>query len=296
MRSPQSFADSPQIIADSSFLIPNSYHPNLFPKLLSFAIYGLCTVIGIMAFLYPFWLPSLTQTADTNQARAADSPLLLAVLVGICFTVMLLQVQTEIVSTKFIALLGILVAINSVLRFMEIVLPGPGGFSPIFFLIILTGYLFGGRLGFLMGALTLLVSSLITGGVGPWLPYQMFTAGWVGLSAPLCRPTVWLLRGENKGAEIIVLAVFAAWWGLVYGLIINIWFWPFATGSPTQYWQPGIGLAETLKRYANFYLATSLIWDLFSAAGNVTLMVALGQPVLRVLRRFQARFEFTYHV
>jgi energy-coupling factor transport system substrate-specific component len=264
------------------------------PQLLSFTIYGLCTVIGVVAFLYPFWLPVVQQTANTSQARADDSPLLLTVLVGLCFMVMLLQVQTEVVSTKFIALLGILVAINSVLRFAEVAVPGPGGFSPIFFLIILTGYVYGGRLGFLMGALTLLVSSLITGGVGPWLPYQMFTTGWVGLSAPLCRPTVWLLRGENKGTEIIVLAVFAAWWGLVYGLIMNIWFWPFATGPTTQYWQPGISLSDTLTRYAAFYLTTSLIWDLFRAAGNVVLMLTMGQPVLRVLRRFQQRFEFRY--
>jgi len=264
------------------------------PQLLSFTIYGLCTVIGVVAFLYPFWLPVVQQTANTSQARADDSPLLLTVLVGLCFMVMLLQVQTEVVSTKFIALLGILVAINSVLRFAEVAVPGPGGFSPIFFLIILTGYVYGGRLGFLMGALTLLVSSLITGGVGPWLPYQMFTTGWVGLSAPLCRPTVWLLRGENKATEIIVLAVFAAWWGLVYGLIMNIWFWPFATGPTTQYWQPGISLSDTLTRYAAFYLTTSLIWDLFRAAGNVVLMLTMGQPVLRVLRRFQQRFEFRY--
>jgi energy-coupling factor transport system substrate-specific component len=267
-----------------------------FPKLLSFIIYTLCTVIGIVAFLYPFWLPAIQQTANTNQARADDSPLLLTVLVGICFIVMLLQVQTEVVSTKFIALLGILVAINSVLRFAEVAVPGPGGFSPIFFLIILTGYVYGGRLGFLMGALTLLVSALITGGVGPWLPYQMFTAGWVGLSAPLCRPTVWLLRGENTRSELLILTMFAAWWGLVYGLIMNIWFWPFATGPASQYWQPGIGLGDTLARYAAFYLATSLLWDLFRAAGNIALMLALGQPVLRVLRRFQQRFEFSVSV
>jgi energy-coupling factor transport system substrate-specific component len=41
----------------------------------------------------------------------------------------------------------------------------------MFLLIILTGYVFGARVGFLMGALSLMVSALITGGVGPWLPF-----------------------------------------------------------------------------------------------------------------------------
>ena len=49
--------------------------------------------------------------------------------------------------------------------------------------LILGGYVFGARFGFLFGAFALLVSALITGGVGPWLPYQMFAAGWMGLSA-----------------------------------------------------------------------------------------------------------------
>ena len=40
-----------------------------------------------------------------------------------------------------------------------------------------------------MGALTLFTSAIITGGVGPWLPGQMFVAGWVGMSVRLlARP------------------------------------------------------------------------------------------------------------
>ena len=51
---------------------------------------------------------------------------------------------------------------------------------------------------FLLGVLTLLVSAILTGGVGPWLPYQMFTAGWVGLSAPLCRPVARALGAAHQ--------------------------------------------------------------------------------------------------
>lgn len=263
-------------------------------QILSLLIYGLSTGLGIAAFLYPFWLPTLSQTGMMGRSHADDAPLMLTLLVGVCFVALLLEVQGQAVNAKFMALLGILVSINSILRFLEIAVPGPGGISPVFFLIILTGYVYGGRFGFLMGALTLLVSGLITGAMGPWMPYQMFAAAWVGLSAPLCRPTVWMLRGEDSWLEVAVLAAFGGFWGLVYGAIMNIWFWPYASGSVEQYWTPGISAWQTLQRYAVFYVATSLVWDVMRSFGNVLMIAAFGLPTLRALRRFQRRFAFDY--
>jgi energy-coupling factor transport system substrate-specific component len=149
-------------------------------------------------------------------------------------------------------------------------------------------------MGFLMGALTLLASALITGGVGPWLPYQMFTAGWIGLSAPLCRPLARLIAGEGKWREVVILALFGGIWGLLYGAIMNIWFWPFVANPIGQSWEPGIGIGDILQRYALFYLATSLLWDAMRLAGNMALILAFGLPVLRALRRFHRRFTFSY--
>jgi energy-coupling factor transport system substrate-specific component len=261
---------------------------------LSVSIYALTTGLGIVAFLYPFWLPTVQQGGMMGQAHANDAPLMLTLLVGLCFVVLLLEVQGQGISAKLVALLGVLVAINSILRFLEVAVPGPGGISPVFFLIIMTGYVFGSRFGFLMGALTLLVSALITGSMGPWLPYQMFTAGWVGMSAPLCRPTVWVLEGEGRRREVAVLAAFGGLWGLLYGVIMNIWFWPFATGPATQYWEPGISMLDLLSRYAVFYVTTSLVWDIMRSAGNILLVVVLGWATLKVLRRFHKRFTFEY--
>jgi energy-coupling factor transport system substrate-specific component len=260
---------------------------------LSAIIYTVTTLIGIVAFLYPFWMPAVQQ-GQVNMARSQDAPLMLTALVGLAFAVLLLEIQSQSISAKSVALLGVLVAINTILRFVDVAIPGPGGFTPIFFLIILTGYVFGGRFGFLMGVLTLGVSSLVTGTVGPWLPYQMFTAGWMGLSAPLCRPLVRAARLEGRLGEAIVLAVFGGVWGLLYGSIMNIWFWPFISGSASQYWEPGISFIDTLRRYAVFYMATSLVWDVMRLFGNTVLILAFGMPTLRVLRRFQQRFAFTY--
>jgi energy-coupling factor transport system substrate-specific component len=201
-----------------------------------------------------------------------------------------------------IALLGILVAINSALRFIETAIPGPGGFSPIFFLIILVGYIFGGRVGFLMGALTMAVSALVTGGVGPWLPAQMFTAGWVGMSTPILKPFIRLASSKtnqqnpetSSSKEIILLAVFGLLWGFLYGAIMNLWQWPFIVGPQNQSFISGTSLASTIQHYLAFYLVTSLVWDVVAAAGNVLLILALGKPALRALQRFQKRFGFSY--
>ena len=143
----------------------------------------------------------------------------------------------------------------------------------------------------MMGAFTLLVSALVTGGVGPWLPYQMFSAGWVGLSAGWLGK---LLRGRMGRANLSALALFGFGWGMVYGLILNVYFWPYAVGPVEQSWQPGSNLGEALQSYAVFYLASSLWWDLMRGLGNAVLILILGIPTLRALRRFYDRFQFEY--
>jgi len=263
-------------------------------RILSLTIYGLSTGLGIAAFIYPFFLSALQREAMMGQGHANDAPLLLTGLVGVCFVAMLLEVQSQATGAKMVALIGVLVSMNAILRFAEVAIPGPGGFSPIFFLIVLTGYVYGSGFGFLMGSLTLLVSALITAGIGPWLPYQMFTAGWVGMSAPLCRPVVRLLGGRGRWAEVVVLAAFSGLWALAFGGIITLWFWPFTVGPASQHWQPGSGLLDTARRFIAFYLATSLVWDLMRLVGNVMLVLAFGLPTLRALRRFHRRFSFTY--
>jgi len=274
-------------------VLPNQKHT--LQRVLSALIFGLTTVAGIAAFLYPFWMPAV---AAEGQAHSGDSPLTLTLIVLVCFGVLLVEVQSQAISAKSVALLGVLVALNSVLRFAEVAIPGPGGFTPIFPIIILGGYIFGARVGFLLGVLTLLVSALITGGVGPWLPYQMLTAGWAGMSASLCRPVVNTLTRvfsiRREWVEVAALAVFSALWGFAYGAIMNIWFWPFAVGSAQMYWEPGITVRETLQRYALFYMVTSFVWDGLRAVGNLLLVAVVGGGMLRILRRFHQRFEFTY--
>jgi energy-coupling factor transport system substrate-specific component len=258
-------------------------------------IYILASLIGIWAFVAPLLTPTLTQAGEL-QAGGALAPLLLVGLVTLCYLALLSEAQGQAIGATTVALLGVLVAMNAALRFAETVVPGPGGFSPMFLLIILTGYVFGARIGFLMGALSLMASALVTGGVGPWLPFQMWAAGWVGMSAPLVRPVVRLLRAEQRLGEVISLATLGAAWGIAYGALMNLWFWPYVAGDAATGWVPGMDLSEGLRHYLAFYLLTSFGWDLFAAAGNVALLVLFAAPALRALRRFQSRMSFTHSI
>jgi energy-coupling factor transport system substrate-specific component len=270
-------------------------------RLFSLAIYFVATISGMLVLLYPFFYPAGSQQESFGTLRAGQMPMMMILLLGLCLLVLLFEAQGPMVNTKLIALLGILVAINSALRFIETAIPGPGGFTPIFFLIILVGYVFGGRVGFLMGALTLMVSALITGGVGPWLPAQMFTAGWVGMSTTILQPLVKVFRDKRTrwkssplNPETIILAGFGLLWGFLYGAIMNLWQWPFIVGPQNQAFVAGSNLSTMLQHYLAFYLVTSVVWDAIAAMGNVVLLLVFGAAALRALRRFQQRFEFRY--
>ncbi len=243
------------------------------------------TLVGIIAFIYPFYLPRPDRPSEV-LSHEQDAPFLFVVLIILCLSALLADLGATQGSAKRIAVLGILAAIAAVLRAVRF-----AGFNAIFLLPMLGGYVFGPTFGFLLGALSLMVSALIGGGVGPWLPFQMFAVGWVGLLSGLLPGA--RLRRLGWG-EAVVLAAWGFVLGLVFGAIMNLWFWPFVF-SPQQsalYWQPGLTLADTLSRYAAFYIVTSLPHDLWRAGGNFLVLLLFARPLLRVLRRFHQRFHF----
>ncbi|MGD2205411.1 MAG: ECF transporter S component [Anaerolineae bacterium] len=254
-------------------------------RVLNNAILTIASLIGLGSFLYPFFAPQQGEGFGA-MAHAQDAPLIFVLLVVLCLTAVLSSLSSGMMNAKLIAVLGILTAANAVLRGV----PGPGGLSLVFLLPILCGYAFGPTFGFLLGVFSLGVSAFIGFGVGPWLPYQMLSAGWVGLLSG------WLPRLHRRPRiEAAMLATWGLLLGLVFGALMNVWFWPyvFAPGQSEMYWQPGLSLIETVKRYAIFYTFTSLWWDVTRAVGNFFLLLLLAAPVLRMLRRFQKRFFFT---
>jgi energy-coupling factor transport system substrate-specific component len=200
--------------------------------------------------------------------------------VGLILIAILGEAQTGL-TAHTIAMLGTLIGLNTVLRLIETVIPLPGGFSPVFLLIVLVGFTFGARLGFLFGALTMFVSGPLTaGGLGPWTPYQMLAAGWIGMGA------AWLPR--NK-IGLPALIAYSTLWGWVYGFLTSMYFWPYTLSAPDVGWQAGLGWAETLRRYGRYYLVSSALWDSARAIGNFLLMLILGPSLIKVFERFRRR-------
>ena len=261
-------------------------------RVLDELVLALASLIGLLALIYPFVASSLAPSAAGEGARslgaahAQDAPFMTIVLTILCLGAVMTTLGSGKMNSKTVAILGVLTAANAVLR----AVPGPAGFAAVFMLPILCGYVYGGTFGFLLGALSLLVSAFIGAGIGPWLPYQMFAAGWVGLTSS------WLPRLQRwPRLERFVLGLWGLLWGFAFGALMNIWFWPyvFQANQAGMYWQPGLGLSEALKRYAVFYAVTSFWWDLGRAGGNALLIWLFGAAVLKLLRRFQSRFHFT---
>lgn len=244
-------------------------------------VYALVSVVGAAAFLFPFWLP---KGALPGATHGADAPLVVAAVCGLAVAAVALEVRRGTMRGATVALLGVLAASAALLRLLDL----PGGGSGIFFLVVLAGAAFGARFGLLLGLCAMATSAVLTGGLGPWLPFQMLTLAWMGAGAGYAGR---LTARLPPRAEVAALAAYGWSWGFVYGAVMNLTLWPYVAGDGPTSWTPGIGLAEALDRYWSFYVLTSLGWDAAGALTNAVLIALTGRPVLRSLRRFSARLE-----
>jgi len=235
--------------------------------------------VGIVAFGWPF----LTQPGSAlDSSHSGDAPMVFVLILPLLAAVVLAELTAGGMDAKAVAMLGMLAAVGAALRALG---PGTAGLEPSFAVIILGGRVFGRGFGFVLGAVTLFTGALLTGGVGPWLPFQMIAAGWVGFFAG-CLPPV---RGRP---EVASLAAYAFLVGLVYGLVMNLWFWPFASYGPETSFVAGDSFAANLSRYLLFYVTTSLPWDLGRSVLSGLVVLLAGTALLRALRRASRRAAF----
>jgi energy-coupling factor transport system substrate-specific component len=257
------------------------------PALLGAAGFVVLNAVGLVAYLYPFLVSGATDPDSDWFAHSTDGPLIVAALGALAMLVVVSEMSEGTLNSKSLAALGVLAAMAGVMRTISL----PAGASLYFFLVIIGGYTFGFRFGFLLGAISFFLSAIVTAGFGPWLPFQVFAAAWMGSTAALLRAPATHLRFGIRG-QVGLLVVFGVAWGLLYGAITNLWAWPFFVAGPDVSYEPGLGLAETVRRYWNFYLLTSFGWDAMRSLANALLLATLGPALLRALERYRDRFHW----
>jgi energy-coupling factor transport system substrate-specific component len=240
------------------------------------------SLVGIGAFTWPLVLGF--SAGDSGHAH--DAPWIFLVMLPLLLLVVAAEIADGGMDAKAVAMLGVLAGACAVLR------PITGGVSGVqlmFFLLVPAGRVFGPGFGFVLGNIAMFASAALTGGGGPWLPFQMLAAGWVGLFAGCLPP----LRGR---AELAMLAGYGFLSGIAYGFVLNLWFWPFGTtgtgaGAAVTF-VPGGAVLDNLRRWLAFSMSTSLGFDIPRGIATALAVLLVGRPVLLALRRAARRAAF----
>jgi energy-coupling factor transport system substrate-specific component len=241
------------------------------------AAIAMASFLGFVAFLWPFVVaPGAFSSTETP-------PLMFGALLALVLAVVFAEVADGGIDAKALAMLGVLSAINAALRPLG---AGTAGIETVFFILVLAGRVYGAGFGFALGCTSLFASALLTAGVGPWMPYQMFGCAWVGMFAGLLPP----VRGK---AEIFMLAAYGALSGYFFGFMLNLSFWPFSLDPASSIaYRPGLSFAAQWHRYLLFDAATSLGWDTGRAITNVLAILIAGPAALAAFRRAARRANF----
>jgi energy-coupling factor transport system substrate-specific component len=231
--------------------------------------------------------PLLVRSPEGGQV---GPPFVFLVLLPVVIAVVLAEVTEGGLDPRVLAVLGVLTAVNAVLRGLS---AGTAGVELVFFLLILAGRVFGPGFGFVLGCTSLFASALLTGGVGPWLPYQMLCSAWVGMGAGL------LPRRFAGRGEIAMLAAYGVGAAYAFGLLMNLSSWPFVLGIAVPghtglSFVPGDPLSDNLHRFLVFTLVTSTgSFDTGRAITTAVAIAVLGPAVLTTLRRAARRAVVT---
>ena len=235
------------------------------------------SIVSALGFFWPF----INSTNRPSIFFWLATPL--------AFIMLMALIGQSKLDPKSLALLAVLSAIIAALRPLG---AGAAGIEPMWFLLVLSSYIFGSSFGFLLGAFSMLLSAFLTGGFGPWLPYQVFAAAWVGLIAG-ALPEI----KRSRRMEILLLIITAMATSEIFGFLMDLQFWPWALGPKTQLsYLPGAAISENLSRFLTYHVTTSMAWNVPRAIFTALLIWLVGPGVLSALRRSARKASFAIEI
>lgn len=172
-----------------------------------------------------------------------------------------------------IVILAVLIAAAVVGRAAFFMLPN---FKPILAIIIISGVALGKEAGFLVGAMSAMVSNFLFG-QGPWTPWQMIAMAAIGYLAGLMFHKY---SGRLNKYILMVFGGLAAFF--IYGGIVDIWTILIMAQEPT--WE-SILMVYGAAVYLNLIHAIATIFFIF----------ILAKPMVGKLERVKQKYGMTVY-
>jgi energy-coupling factor transport system substrate-specific component len=198
-----------------------------------------------------------------------NSLLIGIILVLLSMIPFLLRFERRERKARELMLIAVMAAIATVSRIpFAALLPG---FTPVTFVVIVSGIVFGAEAGWMVGATTALVSNFFLG-QGAWTPWQMFAWGMAGYTAGLfAHRSAWRRRR-------LPLALFGAAWGFLYGWILNMTL-ALDQWMQTRSWEAVMG------KYV-----LSLPFEIIHATANVFFILVFSPSWIAMLERYRRKY------
>jgi len=192
--------------------------------------------------------------------------LLSLVFVGFAITPFFIRYERKEIQIREIMMMVMLIAVAAVSRVPFTAIPSV---LPMTFVIIASAIVFGAERGFMIGALSAIVSNIFIG-QGPWTPWQMLCWGMIGFFAGLLKDTWWMKKLWGK-------AVFGFISGIIFGWIMNL--------STVITIMSEFSWEVILAAYA-----ASFIFDLLHASFNIIFILLFANTWIRILQRFKKKY------
>ena len=144
-------------------------------------------------------------------------------------------------------------------------------FKPVLAVVIISGVAFGGETGFLVGAVSMLVSNMLFS-QGPWTPWQMFAMGIIGFLAGVLFRKGLLLRSR------LPLCIFGALAAIIiYGGLMN----------PAT-----VLMYQTHPTWPMFLVSyiQGFPFDLVHAGATIFFLWVISRPMLEKLDRIKVKY------
>jgi len=144
-------------------------------------------------------------------------------------------------------------------------------FKPVVAIVIIAGVCFGAESGFLVGAISGLVSNLFFG-QGPWTPWQMFGFGIIGFLAGIL-----FKKGKLKKNKIALCIYGGLATFIIYGILLNT--------------------ASVFMMYSRFSIKvfiaciiSGIPFDFVHATSTVFFLFVISQPMIEKLDRIKIKY------